>query len=151
MLKYVNKCIKYINKLILTNRYAETVFSNIACYNASFLRSDGSHYGCFQKNHGLDLDLASETFAQISRIENPTICESVCTNNCLDYLIIIFNRFKKKILRSTTIDFKFLILVTSMYMLRTLAKSVIYASRLGSVTGVFVVAFVPRVFTTQIL
>ena len=73
----------YINELLSTYRYAETVFSNITCYNASFLRSDGSHYGCFQKNHGLDLDLASETFAQISRIENATICESVHTIVCL--------------------------------------------------------------------
>ncbi|XP_046455571.1 probable E3 ubiquitin-protein ligase HERC4 isoform X2 [Daphnia pulex] len=55
-------------------RYVETVFSHLACYNASFLRADGSHYGCSSKNHGLDLHLAAETFGQISRIEHPTIC-----------------------------------------------------------------------------
>uniref|UniRef100_A0A0P5J2E5 E3 ubiquitin-protein ligase HERC3 n=1 Tax=Daphnia magna TaxID=35525 RepID=A0A0P5J2E5_9CRUS len=54
-------------------RYVETVFSHLACYNASFLRADGSHYGCSSKNHGLDLHLAAETFGQISRIEHPTI------------------------------------------------------------------------------
>lgn len=61
-------------------RYVETVFSNLACYNSSFLRPDGSHYGCSHKNHGLNLDLAAETFAQISRIENTTISELVAYN-----------------------------------------------------------------------
>lgn len=28
------------------------MFSHLACLNASFLRADGSHYGCSAKNHG---------------------------------------------------------------------------------------------------
>ena len=85
------------NKLILcASRYVENVFSHVACFNASFLRADGLHYGCSAKNHGnfhrlllsilsyyfllhsgLDLDLAAETFAQISRVENTSVCELV--------------------------------------------------------------------------
>ena len=53
------------------------MFSHLACYNASFLRSDGSHYGDSLKKHGLDLELARETFDQLSRVENPALCELV--------------------------------------------------------------------------
>jgi len=67
-------------------RYVETVFSNVTCYNSSFLRSDGWHYGCSPKNCGLDLDLAAETFAQISRIENSTILELLHRCVCSELL-----------------------------------------------------------------
>jgi len=67
-------------------RYVETVFSNLACYNSSFLRPDGSHYGCSPKNHGLNLDLATETFAQISRIENTAISELLHRCVCSELL-----------------------------------------------------------------
>lgn len=58
-------------------RYLETVFSNWACLNASFLQTDDSHYCCSSRHHGVNLSEASDGFKAISRIEHETLKDLV--------------------------------------------------------------------------
>ncbi|XP_054285164.1 probable E3 ubiquitin-protein ligase HERC4 isoform X2 [Macrosteles quadrilineatus] len=53
--------------------YLETVLSNWACLNGSFLLKNDDHYCCTSRHHGVNLNEADECFHTISRIENETL------------------------------------------------------------------------------
>lgn len=58
-------------------RYLETVMSSLSCINASFLKADV--FLCDQQYHNVDLEKAAECFNVISKIEHPSILDTVCT------------------------------------------------------------------------
>lgn len=59
------------------SRYLEIVFKSQACMNASFLVADDKHYGCSNRNHGIDIERAIRLFGIISELENKTIQDLV--------------------------------------------------------------------------
>lgn len=49
--------------------------SSLSCFNASFLNSDSVFSDNY--NHGVDIDVADECFKIISKIEHPSILDTV--------------------------------------------------------------------------
>lgn len=55
----------------------ETVLSNWACLNASFLQKDDSHYCCSSRHHGINFVEANECFKAVARIEHEALKDLV--------------------------------------------------------------------------
>lgn len=60
-------------------RYLELVMSSLSCFNASFIKADCAT--CDEQDHGVDLKTARECFEIISKIEHPSILDTVSKNS----------------------------------------------------------------------
>lgn len=49
--------------------------SSLSCLNASFI--DNNNPSCSEQHHGVDLETASECFNVISKVEHPSIIDTV--------------------------------------------------------------------------
>lgn len=50
--------------------------SSLSCLNGSFIKSDNAT--CDEQDHGVDLKTACECFDLISKIEHPSLLDTVC-------------------------------------------------------------------------
>lgn len=57
--------------------YLETVFKSLSCINGSFLLPNEEHCYCTSKHHGVNLQLAEQTFGLIAKTEHTGIKELV--------------------------------------------------------------------------
>ncbi|CAH1793710.1 unnamed protein product, partial [Owenia fusiformis] len=63
----------------------EAMFGSQACLNCSFLKSNGEHYNCTSRKHGLSLDSIRSSFLNLRNAANPFVEEII--HKKLDELI----------------------------------------------------------------
>lgn len=66
--------------------YLETVMTSLSCINASFVMSDGGV--CDERNHNIDLEMATKCFNEISKIEHSSILDTILT--CISTMVLNF-------------------------------------------------------------
>ncbi len=54
--------------------------SSLSCFNGSFINSDTM--SCDEQNAGVDFEMAKECFEIISKIEHPSILDTVSIHQC---------------------------------------------------------------------
>lgn len=79
---YIKTLLRISNKARVDQEvlsYLETAFKSLGCINGSFLLEDDRHYYCTSKHHGINMDLAENSFDLVGKIENDSIQNLIWT------------------------------------------------------------------------